>query len=86
LVIGHWSLVEQATAPDLLKLSPPTNNESDRVSMTHAVHAPISGLQQLQWRVMVTPPPGIETWYVVRMQRGGIPVAYTSPIWVTSSE
>jgi hypothetical protein len=42
------------------------------------------GIQQLQWRAMVTPPPGVETWYVVRVQRGGIPVAYTSPIWVTA--
>lgn len=41
------------------------------------------GLQQLGWRVDARPQTGIENWYIARVQRHGMPVAYSSPIWVS---
>ncbi len=41
------------------------------------------GLQKISWNVAVSPAGGIENWYVVRLQRAGASVAYSSPIWVT---
>ncbi len=39
------------------------------------------GLQQLSRRVTVAPQGTEEQWYVVRVQRHGRPVAYSSPVW-----
>lgn len=39
------------------------------------------GLQQLSRRVSVAPQGTEEQWYVVRVQRHGRPVAYSSPVW-----
>lgn len=41
------------------------------------------GVHRLSWRTTVSPEPGHENWYVVRLIRAGLPVAYSSPIWVS---
>jgi hypothetical protein len=41
------------------------------------------GLQQISWSLTPSPVDGVENWYVIRIQRRGAPVAYSSPIWVS---
>jgi hypothetical protein len=42
------------------------------------------GVEQLNWRTEAHPEAGMEQWYVMRILHAGAPVAYTSPIWVSS--
>jgi hypothetical protein len=41
------------------------------------------GLQQVCWNIAPSPADDVENWYVVRIQRSGAPVAYSSPIWIS---
>ena len=46
-----------------------------------AVHEP-RGIQQLSWRVTISPQNAGEHWFVVRVLHRGMTLAYSSPIWV----
>ena len=41
------------------------------------------GLRQVSWNIAPSPADDAENWYVVRIQRSGAPVAYSSPIWIS---
>jgi hypothetical protein len=41
----------------------------------------VRGLQRVNWRVTLTPRPGGEHWFIVRVLHNGMTLAYSSPIW-----